>query len=288
MPAAPLDRRRHAYRDDLADAALAGRIAPRRFVPGTPWHVVASVGPLFPRPEADGDRDTEALAGEPVTVFEVRDGWAWGQLARDRYVGYIAAADLAPGAPAVATHKIAAPAAFVYATPTARAAARATLLLGTRIGVRGDADGFFELGDGGFVRQTLAEPVDATEPDVAATAERLLGAPYLWGGKSVRGLDCSALVQLSLDRAGIACPRDTDMQIAELPGDVDFGGDELPPLQRGDLVYWPGHVAMMVDAVHAIHANGHACTVAIEPIADAAARARGAGQVAAAVKRLRR
>ena len=281
-----LDPRRHAYRDDLADRALEGRVASPRYVDGTPWFVSAPHTPVCPRSDAGGDRDTEALAGEAVTVFEVRDGWAWGQLARDRYVGYIRAAHLAPGAPPEPTHKVAAPAALVYAEPSARAPMLTTLLLGSRFSAGAEADGFLELESGGFVCQKLVEPVDATERDFVLTAERLRLAPYLWGGKSIRGLDCSALVQLSLDRAGISCPRDTDMQRAELSGDLDFDPDALPPLERGDLVYWPDHVAMMIDATHAIHANAFHASVAIEPVAAAAARARGEGPIAAAVKRL--
>lgn len=280
------DPRRHAYRDDLADKALEGRIAARRFVEGEPWTVAVAHTPVFPAPRPDGDRDTEALAGEAVTVFEVREGWAWGQLARDRYVGYIAEADLMRGPPPAATHVITSPSALVYADPTARAPARATRYFATRVHVRAEVDGFAELATGGYVGRPHIAPLDDRAPDMAATAQTFLRAPYLWGGKTVAGLDCSGLIQLCLDRAAIDCPRDTDMQQADLPGNLDIGAEALPPLRRGDLVYWRGHVAMMIDALRAIHATAHVMSVTIEPLADIAARARGNGPIATAVKRL--
>ena len=281
-----LDPRRHAYRDDLADKALQGLIAPRRFVEGEPWCVAAPSTPVRPAPRPDGDRDTEALAGEALTVFEVREGWAWGQLARDRYVGYIAEADLTRGAPPAATHVITSPSALVYAEPTARAPALATRYLASRVTACAELDGFVELATGGYVGHPHVAPLGDHSPDVVATAGTFLKAPYLWGGKTVAGVDCSGLIQLCLDRAAIDCPRDTDMQQADLPGALDTAAETLPPLQRGDLVYWRGHVAMMIDETNAIHATAHVMSVTIEPVLDIAARARGDGPIAAAVKRL--
>ncbi len=280
------DRRRHAYRDDIADKALDGRVEAARFVEGEPWTVTAAHTPVFPAPRPDGDRDTEALAGEAVTVFEVQEGWAWGQLTRDRYVGYIAEADLMRGLVAAATHVITSPAALIYAEPTARAPARATRYFATRLHIRAEVDGFVELSTGGYVGRPHVAPLGDHTPDIAATAQAFLRTPYLWGGKTVAGLDCSGLIQLCLDRAGIDCPRDTDMQQADLPGDLDVGAETLPTLRRGDLVYWPGHVAMMIDAINAIHATAHVMSVTIEPLAEIAARARGNGPIATAVKRL--
>jgi cell wall-associated NlpC family hydrolase len=283
---ANLDRRRHAYRDDLADKVLEGRVQAARFVEGEAWHVAAAKTPVFPAPRADGDRDTEALSGEAVTVFEVREGWAWGQLARDRYVGYLAEADLARGNPPAATHVVTSPQALVYAAPTARAPVVETRYFTSRVAACAEADGFIEVASGGFIGRPHVAPLTESDPDIVATAQKVLHAPYLWGGKTVAGVDCSGLIQLCLDRAGIDCPRDTDMQQADLPGDLEIGPEALPHLERGDLVYWSGHVAMMIDAMRAIHATAHVMSVTIEPILDIAARARGDGPIATAVKRL--
>lgn len=281
-----LDRRRNAIRDDIADAALEGRVTPRRFVDGAPWFVSAAQTPVYPRPDAGRDRDTEALSGEAVAVFEVRDGWAWVQLAHDRYVGFVAAGDLSPGRPPEPTHVVTSPNALIYAEPTARAPAVAISYLTTRLRARPATESFLELETGGFIGRPHVATLGDREADFVATAETLLRAPYLWGGKTVRGVDCSGLVQLCLDRAGIDCPRDTDMQQAELPGDLELDAETLPPLRRGDLVYWPGHVAIMIDELRAIHATAYVMSVTVEPVLDVAARARGDGPIATAVKRV--
>jgi cell wall-associated NlpC family hydrolase len=147
-------------------------------------------------------------------------------------------------------------------------------------------ESFLELEAGGFIGLPHVATLGDRETDFVATAETLLRAPYLWGGKTVRGVDCSGLVQLCLDRAGIDCPRDTDMQQAELPGDLELDAETLPPLRRGDLVYWPGHVALMIDEIRAIHATAYVMSVTVEPVLDVAARARGDGPIATAVKRV--
>ena len=109
------------------------------------------------------------------------------------------------------------------------------------------------------------------ETDAAGVALRFLGAPYLWGGRESLGLDCSGLVQQALAACGKACPRDTDMQagigVAVAPGD----------LARGDLVFWKGHVGMMLDAERMVHANGHHMATVVEPLAEAIARIEAAG-----------
>ncbi len=178
------------------------------------------------------------------------------------------------------------PRALVYAEPTARSPARAVRFFSSRLRARPATDDFLELDGGGFIGRPHVTALDARAADIATTAQAFLRAPYLWGGKTVEGVDCSGLVQLCLGRAGIDCPRDTDMQRRELPGDLELAADSLPDLRRGDLVYWPGHVAIMFDASHVIHATAHVMSVTIEPVLDVAARARGDGPIATAVKRL--
>ncbi len=281
-----LDRRRNAYRDDLADAKLEGSVQASRFVAGLPYQVVVTIAPLHPVPSRAADLDTEVLGGEAVEVFDVTDGWAWCQLAGDGYVGYTPVDMLARETPPKPTHRVAARETFAYQEPTARSKPLRSWLFGSAIKVMATSDDFFELADGGFVGRQHVEAVDAIEPDYVATALALLGAPYLWGGKSVRGIDCSGLVQLSLLRAGIACPRDTDMQARELPGDLATSDGNLGVLQRGDLVYWPRHVGIMIDDRQMVHANGTSMSTTIEPVTQVADRSRQGGPIAAAVKRL--
>lgn len=282
-----LDRRLHAYRDDLADASLAGCVEATRFAEGQPYHVAVPIAPLRPQPSIEADLDTEALAGEAVTVFEVENGWAWCQLAGDGYVGYVPADMLAAGAPSAATHKVRARETIAYSEPTARSKPQRSWLFGAALQAVADApENFLELEDGTFVGSRHVEAIDAIAPDYVATAATMLGAPYLWGGKSIRGIDCSGLVQLSLQRAGIDCPRDTDMQAGALPGDLKITDNILRELQRGDIVYWPGHVGLMIDETQLIHANGTNMSTTIDPVELIAGRSRKVGPIVAAVKRL--
>lgn len=283
---ATLDRRRNAFRDDLADVSLEGEVNATRFVAGQPYHVSAALAPMHVEPSHDCDLDTEVLGGEAVRVFEVRENWAWCQLDGDGYVGYVPIDRLTKGQAPSPTHRVASREAFAYVEPNAGSRPLRSWLLGSRIRVVAERDDFFELAGGGFIGCRHVESIDATEPDYVATAIGFLGAPYLWGGKSVRGIDCSGLVQLSLQRAGIPSPRDTDMQERELPGDLCGSDARLDALQRGDLVYWPGHVGIMVDAQQIVHANGTCMSTTIEPVSDVAERSRKGGPVATTIKRI--
>ena len=217
------------------------------------------------------------LYGEAITVYELRDGWAWGQCALDDYVGYLSAECLAAGAVAP-THKVAALRAFVFPEPDLKAPPRDALSLGAPVVVVEHAVtgtvGYARLADGGWVAEVTLAPADAVVPDFAATAERFVGAPYLWGGRSSLGLDCSALVQVALTAAGIRAPRDTYLQVEKLGTLVaDHGG---VPLQRGDLVFFPGHVGIMADDTVLIHANATTMSVARERLAEVEARVKAA------------
>ncbi len=280
-----LDRRRNAFRDDLADAALKGRVEAARFTTGQAYHVAVTIAPLHPQPASNADLDTQVLGGEAVQVFDVADGWAWCQLAGDGYVGYTPVDMLAVGPPPPPTHRVAARETFAYHEPTARSKPMQSWLFGATLQVVDTNGDFLRLANGGFVGRQHVAAIDTFEPDYAATAQTLLGTPYLWGGKSVRGIDCSGLVQLSLLRAGIACPRDTDMQARELPGDLAVTENSLDQLQRGDLVYWPGHVGIMIDSKQIVHANGTHMSTTIEPVTLAAERSRQDGAIAKAIKR---
>lgn len=267
MPDAP-DPRLTPARPDLADLRLKGIVAAERYVAGEPARVVVPSAPLRRAPRLEAGLETEALMGDAVTVFEIRHGFAWVQIVRDGYVGYLPEAALGPADPAP-THRVASLRTFVYPAPDLKRPHVAHLSLGAAFAAQVQEGEYWQLDGGGFVFAGHAAPLGAVEPDFAATAERLVGTPYLWGGRTSLGLDCSGLVQLCLQMAGRACPRDADQQERAL-------GNALPPgldgLRRGDLVFWKGHVGLMLDADRLIHANGHHMAVAVEPLREAVER----------------
>jgi cell wall-associated NlpC family hydrolase len=281
-----LDPRLHAYREDLADAALQGRVKAARFVEGQPYRVTADIAPVHPKPLGTGDLDTQALYGETVQVFDVSDGWAWCQLTGDGYVGYVPSKCLTAGARGEATHQVTSVETFVYREPRSGSPRLRALPFGAQITVAAEAENFLELTGGGYVGKPHVQLLGMTHADYAQTALQFSQTPYLWGGKSVRGIDCSGLVQVSLSRAGIHCPRDTDMQESSLPGGLEINGDILGQLRRGDIVYWPRHVGIMIDGAHVVHASGTLMCTGVEPISDVAERSRNDGPIFTAVKRL--
>jgi len=264
---APLDPRIHAYRDDLAAVSLRGRVEARRFVVGTVRQVSAGIAALREAPAAEAEQTSQLLFGEVFTVYDEQSGWAWGQAAADRYVGYLEAAHLA--GPLAPTHLVRDPLAFLRPQPRVQAAPLATLSMGARLAIAVIEGDHARVACGSFVAARHLSAVDAVEPDHAATAERLLDAPYLWGGRSALGIDCSGLVQIALQRAGHPAPRDSDMQ-ESLGAPVPDG--ELGALHRGDLVFWRGHCAIVLDAERLIHANAGDMRVAITPLGETLAR----------------
>ena len=223
-------------------------------------------------PRPDAELGTEALRGERVTVYEEREGWAWGQLESDAYVGYLPAEALREQGPREPTHKVVALRSFLFPGPDVKLPPLDALPFGGRVTARETKGEFIRLDDG-FVWARHLAPVAAFESDFVAVAQRFLGVPYLWGGKTALGLDCSGLVQVGLAAAGRAAPRDSDQQERDLGAPVPPG----EPLRRGDLVFWSGHVGIMRDGETLLHANGHAMAVTAEPFAAARARIAAAG-----------
>lgn len=276
-----LDPRLNPYRSDLAAAHLRGKIEAARFVDGVEYEVIDAQAPLRRAPTPDAALDTEALLGERVIVYEVNDeGWAWGQLRGDGYVGWLPENALSRPGPVV-THKVTALRTLGFAKPDIKTPPTATLPFGARVAIAREQAPFAVTASGLFLPMKHLAPLASTEPDFVAVAERFLGTPYLWGGKSNLGLDCSGLVQVSLQAAGFACPRDSDMQESALGKPVD-----LSALQRGDLIFWKGHVAIARDAATMIHANAFHMAVAIEPAAEAVARIRAGGSEVMSVRRI--
>jgi cell wall-associated NlpC family hydrolase len=258
---------------------------PARPLAGRLYEVVEPTAPLRRAPSPDAPLDTEALRGERVTVYETtEEGWAWGQLALDGYVGYLPAAALRDPGPAP-THKVAALRTLVFPGPSVKLPPAEALPLGSRLAIARIEQPFAVIASGGYVPLRHLAAIDSAERDFVAVAERFLGTPYLWGGKTSLGLDCSGLVQVALTACGFPCPRDSDMQEAAL-GMPLAPARGLAKLQRGDLLFWKGHVAIVRDHATLVHANVLHMAVAVEPIAEAIGRIRAAGSEVTSVRRL--
>lgn len=269
-----LDKRLHAYRADLADARLEGRVEAERFVAGRPMRVTRPVLDILASPSRDAGLNTQLLQGASVSIFDERDGLAWVQAREDGYVGYVEADGL--DEPGVApTHVVAAPRTFLYREPDMKKGRVETLSMGSAVTVVGEAETrgtrYALLSSGEAAVAAHLRPLSDRAGDWVAVAETLEHTPYLWGGTSAFGIDCSGLVQIAMRMAGRAAPRDSDMQAAGL-GTVFEPGSDLSRLERGDLVFWKGHVAIVTGPDSILHANGHTMTVARESLSGAVAR----------------
>lgn len=261
------DPRINPYRPDLAAAHLEGLVQAERFIEGVPCQLRTGFATVKAQPDFEARQTTQALFGETVTVYEEHDGWVWGQIETDGYVGYLRL-DTLWGETPVPTHRVSAIRTFLFPEPDLKSPTLDVLSLTSRVAVSGETNGFAELEQGGWVFMKHLAGLDDVAPDHVATARKLTGVPYLWGGKTSIGLDCSGLVQIALDAAGLSVPRDSDQQAQAIGEAVADMGD----LRRGDIVFFPGHVGIMTEPELLLHANAFHMMVTEEPLAEVVAR----------------
>ena len=278
------DPRLFPYRDDIAARGLEQVVSAPRYVDGEHRQVTTVVAPVMEAPADDARLGTEALFGETVTVFEDRDGWSWGQVGTDDYVGYLPTFSLSSPA-GDATHFVKVPSTYIYPAPDIKSCPPRLISLMALVRVESEADGFARLaGAGGYVYADHLSPIGHYADDFVSIAEMLVGTPYLWGGRQALGLDCSALVQIPLAATGVVAPRDSDMQEAGL-GTL-LNSTDVDGLRRGDLLFWKGHVGIMVDATRMIHANAHHMQVAVEDVREAVKRIAAGGSPITSIRRM--
>jgi hypothetical protein len=271
------DKRVTPARADLAAAHLKGQVDAPRFAEGEKFSVRVGRASLRVRPSDDAAQDTELLHGEVFTVYDRAHGWAWGQAANDLYVGYVKEHLLV--APFVVGARVSALLAPVFSAAGLKTPVRDLLPLNAAVPVLDRQGDYVRIGEGAWLHRRHLLP--ETERDYVAVAERFLGVPYVWGGKTFAGLDCSGLIQTALQAIGKTAPRDTDMMEKAL-GEAVNGTD----LRRGDLIFWKGHMGVMLDAENLLHANGFHMQVAVEPLKDAVARIEKFAGPVTSIKRL--
>ena len=271
----PLDRRLNAFRPDLADARLKGSVEAQRFVEGEAAAIAVPVADLRSGPRREAGIEHQLLLGEAVRIFDRDDGWVWLQCPRDRYVGWTQAENIAQPPPADPTHVVDVQRTFLYPGPDLKRPPRCALSMGSLVSpathpeTRGTA--YAVMADGTAVIARHLRPVSGAGSDYVGIARRFLGTPYLWGGSSGFGIDCSGLVELAMRMAGRQVLRDSDMQAATIGEPVEPGPD-YSRLQRGDLIFWRGHVAIVEGDGNLLHANGYTMDVTSEPLGQAISR----------------
>ena len=278
-----LDPRLTPARPDLAAKHLEGKVTAARFVEGTEFEIFDPVVPVRREPSHNAALDTEALKGERVVIYE-RDaeGWAWGQLKSDGYVGWLP--DIALVQPRTTpTHKVTALRTFAFPGPSIKLPPTEVLPMGAQLQIT-KIDGIFAItSQRHYVPAQHIAPLGAIEQTLLRSPS-VLGTPYLWGGRTSLGIDCSGLVRTSLAAAGIPAPRDSDMQEAALG--ATLSSLQWQDLKRGDLIFWKGHVAIVRDQSTIIHANAYHMATAIEPTEAAIARIKATGSDVTSIKRL--
>jgi cell wall-associated NlpC family hydrolase len=267
-----LDPRTTLARQDLAEQALEGLVRADRFRPVEAWQCARPAASVRKAPAASAEQLDQLVFGEAFDVLDQKDGWLWGRARRDGHVGWVEKAALAQPV-LTPTDRISVIRTYAFPEPDIRSGPPVLLTLNALVTVEARAGRFAKIARSGWVVERHILALDTFERDPVEVAERYLGAPYQWGGRESLGLDCSGLVQQALYACGRACPRDADMQAREAGEAID----RAQGLRRGDLVFWDGHVAVMIDEERVIHANSHHMAVVVEPLAEAELRNREAG-----------
>ncbi|MGO9171599.1 MAG: NlpC/P60 family protein [Rhodomicrobium sp.] len=265
-----LDPRLNPFREDLAAASLQDRVRAPRYAEAEVRQVAAPAAPIRVAPRFDAPLATEALSGELLSAYEFREGWAWVQLHEDGYVGYTPV-DCLSSMIEENTYRVSARLTYLYPAPDMKRPPVTKLSFSCRVAPIGRPEGrFVELSRGGFIFADHLVGIRERAKDFVRVAERFVGVPYLWGGKTSLGIDCSGLVQIALQAAGVPCLRDSDMQMASAGEPLDPANIEA--IQRGDLLFWKGHVAIAQSADWMVHASGHHMEVVVEPVRRAIER----------------
>lgn len=259
----PLDKRLNVYRSDLADIALKQNIKADKYVSAKKYQVATGLSPLYNAPDQSLPLASQLLYGEYFKVFEIKDGWAWGQSDHDGYVGYCLLNTLTPDLHKN-THHVSALSTHLYSEPNFKSKPVDCLHMMSNVSAIDERQtkGFIPLADGNWVYATHIAKDYGSNP--VSEALKFLYTPYLWGGKSNNGIDCSGLIQTGFAAVGITVPRDSDLQEKQIG--ITLDDDETP--QQGDVAFFPGHVGFMIDDMHLLHANAHHMRVSIDPLRD--------------------
>ncbi len=264
-----LDARLNAYRPDLADERLRNEVRAQAYTAGKPASAIAPLVALRKQPHPEAPCETQILYGEEVTVFDEHDGWSWVQISRDRYVGYVETAALGRHV-AQAAHQVIVPASLIWHLPDLKTPPVGRFYMTSTLSVSRIEGDYARLIDGRYMIARHLAALSMPLRDPASIAMMYEYTPYLWGGKTYAGLDCSGLVQIAWHACGLDCPRDSDMIETSIGEPIE--PSSLRPLRRNDLVFWKGHVGMMLDESRLIHANGHHMLVKVEPLHEAVER----------------
>ncbi|MBL4618301.1 MAG: C40 family peptidase [Robiginitomaculum sp.] len=249
-------------RSDLAAEHLRGIVTAEKFVSGNTLSVITEMSDLLAQPKLDQSLQSQLLFGEQFVCLESKDGWAWGQSVRDGYVGYVRASALQEQT-AIPDHWISSLRTPVFSQANLKSPIVGYLHRNSQIHISKTSDDYCHVGMG-WVAKCDIQAINSPAEDWVEVAKTYLHSPYVWGGRSSFGLDCSALIQNSLQAAGISCPRDSDMQEEQLGKPV-----RTSDFTRGDLLFWKGHVGVMVCRDNFLHANAASMKTVIEPVSEA-------------------